>query len=99
MFKEIIEAIWNFVKGTRSPEAVAAALDKRAAARSGDKLNWRNSIVDLLKLIDKDSSLDARKKMAHDAGYVGDFTGTAQDNVWLHEKVMEAIGQNNIKVP
>ena len=96
MLKEIIAYIWHLVEGPQSPEAVAKALDHRASLRS-DRLDWRNSIVDLLKLIDMDSSLLARKRLAKEAGYFGDnFTGTAQDNVWLHGEVMKAIGQGKM---
>ncbi len=95
MLKDILAAILRWVRGTQSPEAVAKALDDLAAKR-GEKLDWRNSIVDLLKLIDMDSSLTARQRLAKEMGHIGDFTGSASDNVWLHGEVMKAIGQKGV---
>jgi len=86
---------------TRAPSQpvdVAAIVDQ-AAARSGQKLNWRTSIVDLLKALGIDSSLDARKKLAEELGFDGDNSDSATMNVWLHKRVMQKLAENGGKVP
>lgn len=55
------------------------------------KLNWRTSIVDLMKLTGMDSTLDERRELADELGYAGDKSDTAAMNVWLHQKVLERI--------
>jgi len=75
---------------------VAAVLDKAVAAK-GEKLDWRNSIVDLMKAIDLDSSLANRKQLAHDLNYTGDTNDSASMNIWLHKQVMERLAKNNGK--
>jgi len=73
---------------------VVAQLEKRAAANS-QKLNWRTSIVDLLKLLDLDSSLGARKEMATELGCPADLMGdSAQMNMWLHKTVLAKLAAN-----
>ena len=69
------------------------------AAQNPQKLNWRESIVDLLKLLDLDSSLSARRELAAELGYTGDTGDTATMNVWLIKAVMKALEQNGGKVP
>lgn len=69
------------------------------AAKSGQKLNWRQSIVDLLKVLDLDSSLTARKQLAQELHYTGDMNDTATMNVWLHKQVMRKLAENGGKVP
>ncbi|QMW24314.1 DUF3597 domain-containing protein [Sandaracinobacteroides saxicola] len=58
------------------------------AEKSGQPSNWRESIVDLMKLVDMDSSLAARKELADDLGYTGDKNDSASMNIWLHKQVM-----------
>jgi len=78
---------------------VAEVLDAKVKAK-GQKLDWRNSIVDLLKTIDLDSSLTARKELASDLKYSGsDADGSAEKNIWLHKEVMKALSNNGGKVP
>ncbi|WP_158671368.1 DUF3597 domain-containing protein, partial [Bradyrhizobium guangdongense] len=60
--------------------------DKAAAAHKGEKLEWRTSIVDLMKALDIDSSLAARKDLAKELGYSGDMNDSASMNVWLHKQ-------------
>lgn len=67
------------------------ALEKIAASKGNPDLNWRTSIVDLMKLIGMDSSLHNRQELATELGYTGDKNGSAEMNLWLHEKVMEKI--------
>jgi hypothetical protein len=77
---------------------VAAVLDK--LAREGDqKLEWRKSIVDLMKLLKMDSGLSARKKLAQELHYTGDTKDSAAMNVWLHKQVMRKLAENGGKVP
>jgi hypothetical protein len=78
---------------------VAAQLEQKAAA-SSQKLNWRTSIVDLLKLLDIDSSLDARKELAKELGCPANLMAdSAQMNTWLHKAVMQKLAANGGKVP
>jgi Domain of unknown function (DUF3597) len=77
---------------------VAPILDKAAAAK-GEKLAWRTSIVDLMKALDIDSSLGARKELAKELGYTGDTNDSATMNVWLHKQVMSKLAANGGKLP
>ena len=78
---------------------VAAIVDKAAAAKKGEKLEWRTSIVDLMKALDIDSSLTARKELAHELGYTGDTNDSATMNVWLHKQMMAQLAANGGKLP
>jgi hypothetical protein len=78
---------------------VAAIVDKAAAAHKGEKLEWRTSIVDLMKALDIDSSLAARKDLAKELGYTGDMNDSASMNVWLHKQVMSKLAANGGKLP
>ncbi|GBR50170.1 hypothetical protein CSR02_07245 [Acetobacter pomorum] len=69
------------------------------AAKNGQNLNWQESIVDLLKLLGLDSSLDARKKLAAELGYTGDTNDSATMNVWLIKEVRQKLAENGGKVP
>jgi hypothetical protein len=77
---------------------VAAVVDKAAAAKH-EKLEWRTSIVDLMKALDIDSSLSARKELAKELGYTGDTNDSASMNVWLHKQVMAKLAANGGKLP
>ena len=66
---------------------------------AGQTLNWRTSIVDLLKLLDLDNSLLARKELADELGYKGDTNDSATMNIWLHRQVMNKLAANGGKVP
>jgi hypothetical protein len=77
---------------------VAPILDKAVAAK-GEKLEWRTSIVDLMKALDIDSSLGARKELAKELGYSGDTNDSATMNVWLHKQVMTKLAANGGKLP
>jgi len=77
---------------------VAAIVDKAAAA-SGEKLEWRTSIVDLMKALGIDSSLTARKELAKELGYTGDMNDSASMNIWLHKQVMSKLAANGGKLP
>ena len=77
---------------------VAAVVDKAAAA-TGEKLAWRTSIVDLMKALNLDSSLAARKELAKELKYTGDTSDSATMNVWLHKQVMAKLAANGGKLP
>ncbi len=69
------------------------------AEAAGKDLNWRTSIVDLMKLLGIDSSLANRKELATELGYTGDLDGSAEMNIWLHKAVMRELAANGGKVP
>jgi hypothetical protein len=77
---------------------VAAVLTK-LAAQSKEKLDWRRSIVDLMKLLNLDSSHAARKQLAKELHYAGDMNDSASMNIWLHKQVMQKLAENGGKVP
>jgi 3-oxoacyl-ACP reductase-like protein len=77
---------------------VAAVMD-RLAGQSKEKLDWRHSIVDLMKLLDLDSSLSARKTLATELHYTGNMGDSAAMNIWLHKQVMVKLAENGGKVP
>ena len=77
---------------------VAPILDKAVAAKK-EKLEWRTSIVDLMKALDIDSSLSARKELAKELGYAGDTNDSASMNIWLHKQVMGKLAANGGKLP
>jgi hypothetical protein len=77
---------------------VASVVDKQAAAK-GEKLAWRTSIVDLMKALDLDSSLTARKQLAAELKYTGDTNDSASMNIWLHKQIMAKLAANGGKLP
>jgi len=77
---------------------VAPILDKAVAAKK-EKLEWRTSIVDLMKALDIDSSFSARKELAKELGYTGDSNDSASMNIWLHKQVMAKLAANGGKLP
>ena len=86
------------VAAPAAPVDVAAIMDN-LAAQSTQRLDWRNSIVDLMKLINLDSSLAARKELAQELSYAGDMNDSASMNVWLHKQVMTKLAANGGEVP
>ena len=84
--------------------APAAAVDVTAimdglAAQSSERLDWRRSIVDLMKLLNLDSNLAARKELAQELSYTGDTNDSASMNIWLHKQVMTKLAENGGQVP
>src|SRR5690349_3344696 len=69
------------------------------AAKNPQKLDWRHSIVDLMKLLGLDSSFEARKQLAQELHYTGDANDSASMNIWLHKQVMQKLAENGGKVP
>jgi hypothetical protein len=82
-----------------APVDIEAILEAAVKAK-GIKLNWRESIVDLLKALDLDSSLNARIQLAKELNYTGAAAdGSAEKNIWLHKAVMKMLADNGGKVP
>lgn len=81
-----------------APVDVEKILDGMAA-NNPQKLNWRHSIVDLMKLVGMESSLQERRELADELGYKGDKGDTAAMNTWLHKEVMKKMAENGGKVP
>lgn len=83
---------------TQAGVDVAAVLDSPVTQKK-QKLKWRTSIVDLMKLLDLDSSATARKHLAQELHYQGDMKNSVKMNVWLHKQVMLKLAENGGKVP
>ena len=82
-----------------APVDVGTVLGEKMAAKGNPALNYETSIVDLMKLLDLDSSLAARSQLADELGYTGAKDGSAEMNLWLHRKVMEELQRNSGLVP
>src|SRR5712671_1015434 len=80
------------------PHVDVEAVLTNLAGQNKEKLDWRSSIVDLMKLLDLDSSLSARKELAKELNYTGDMNDSARMNVWLHKQVMIKLAENGGKV-
>jgi len=81
------------------PAVDVEAVLNSMAQKNPEKLNWRTSIVDLMKLVGMDSSLTARKELAQELHYTGNTADSASMNTWLHKQVMKKIGDNGGKLP
>jgi hypothetical protein len=80
-------------------KAEVESLIAKIADKKGVKYNWKESIVDLMKLLDLDSSLAARKELAQELGYSGALDGSAAMNIWLHQQVMAKLATSGGKLP
>ena len=80
-------------------EEVEAMIQKKADATGRSNYNWKQSIVDLMKLLDLDSSLANRKELATELGYTGATDGSAEMNIWLHKAVMRELEKSGGTVP
>ena len=89
---------WSGSAAPHQSVDVAAILDKAVAAK-GEKLAWRTSIVDMMKALDINSSLGARKELAKELGYTGDTHDSATMNIWLHKQMMTKLAENGGKLP
>jgi hypothetical protein len=90
--------------GTAPAGTATAVVDVEAvleglAAKNPQKLNWRTSIVDLMKLVGMDSSLAERKELAQELGYTGNMNDSASMNIWLHKQVLRKLAENGGRVP
>ena len=81
-----------------APVDIEAVLEEMAQDNP-QKLNWRTSIVDLMKLVGMESSLQERKDLADELGYTGDKSDSAAMNIWLHKAVLKKLAENGGKVP
>ena len=87
-----------------TPQVATVVVDVEAvleelAAKNPQKLNWRTSIVDLMKLVGMDSSLTERTELAQELGYTGNQQDTATMNIWLHKQVLRKLAENGGKIP
>jgi hypothetical protein len=93
--------------GTAVGSTATTALDRvdveavltKLAAQKRERLDWRRSIVDLMKVLDLDSSHAARTQLARELHYTGDISDSAAMNIWLHRQVMQKLAENGGKVP
>jgi hypothetical protein len=87
--------------GSAKPITIAEveAMISKVAAGQKEKFDWQRSIVDLMKLLNLDSSLHAREELAKELGYTGKLDGSAEMNVWLHKQVMTKLAESGGKVP
>lgn len=85
--------------GGRRPAVDVDAVLTQMASKNSEKLDWKKSIVDLMKLVGMDSSLHSRKELATELGYTGDQNDSATMNVWLHKQVVRKLAENGGKVP
>lgn len=87
------------VPAAPQPVDPMTAIERIAQQKGNPALNWRTSIVDLMKLLDLDSSLDNRKELATELGYTGAKDGSAEMNIWLHRAVLQELGKAGGQVP
>jgi len=115
IFSSIVSSVFGTTKATAgavpgaSSASVAAAkpitrdevetVIENLARNSNQELNWRQSIVDLMKLLKLDSSLKSREQLAKELGYAGALDGSAEMNVWLHKQVMTKLAEGGGMVP
>jgi len=89
----------NPVGATPLSQIDVEAVLTKLATQNREKLDWRRSIVDLMKLLDLDSSLGARKQLAKELNYSGNTDDSASMNIWLHKQVMTKLAASGGKVP
>src|SRR5688572_18955582 len=102
IFGNIMSKIFGGGAQAAPGRASALSASAQAGARSttaSKALDYRRSTVDLMKLLDLDSSLTARKELAKELNYTGDTNDSATMNVWLHKQVMRKLAENGGKVP
>jgi Domain of unknown function (DUF3597) len=91
----------NSAAGAAKPITIAEveAMISKVAAGQKEDYDWKRSIVDLMKLLNLDSSLHAREELAKELGYTGALDGSAAMNIWLHKQVMTKLAESGGKVP
>jgi hypothetical protein len=97
MIDAIAALLRKFLAPKMSEDELAAALDEQVE-RCGENLDWRHSVVDLLKAVHMDASLQGRARLARELGCQG-FTGSAEDNIWLHGEVLRELARHQIRLP
>lgn len=85
--------------GAAMSEVDVEKIVSEMAAKKKEKLDWKKSIVDLMKVLDLDSSLKERQELAKELKYTGDMNDSAKMNIWLHKHVMKKLAENGGKVP
>ena len=85
--------------GTALTREQVEEMIRKLADAQGEEYNWKQSIVDLMKLLKLDSSLTARKQLAQELGYKGELNGSAEMNIWLHKQVMTKLAESGGVVP
>ena len=85
--------------GTATQTVDVAAILDGLVAKNPERLDWKHSIVDLMKLVGMDSSFTARKQLAAELHYTGDPNDSASMNIWLHKEVLKKLAENGGKVP
>ena len=95
----ILAGISAVAAGVGQSFDVEQVLEDISRQKGNPNLNWRSSIVDLMKLLDLDSSLANRAQLAGELGYSGERNGSAEMNIWLHRRVMEELEKNGGRVP
>jgi Domain of unknown function (DUF3597) len=101
VFGNIMSAVFGPSNAGAKPisRAEVEAMIAKTAGEKQEKYNWKESIVDLMKLLNLDSSLDARKQLAQELGYTGALNGSAEMNIWLHQQLMTKLAASGGKVP
>ena len=100
IFGSILSKIFPSAQAAQPPAITVVDVEALLDGMPGAKqLNWRTSIVDLMKLLGLDSSLDARKQLAAELSYGADTSDSAKMNIWLHRQVMTKLAANGGKVP
>jgi len=99
IFGSIMSAIFGESAAAQGQNVDVVQVLTARAAQKTEKLDWRRSIVDLMKVLDLDSSLSNRKELAKELGYKGELNGSAEMNIWLHKQVMQKLAANGGKVP
>ena len=89
----------TLAQANSQPVDVEQALEDISRQKGNPNLDWRRSIVDLMKLLDLDSSLANRAELATELGYQGEKNGSAEMNIWLHRRVMEELDKSGGRVP
>lgn len=96
IFNKILHAIFGSLAPKLSPGELNLILAEKALDHP-EHLDWQNSIVDLMKLVGLDSSLDHRKELALELGYQGTLDGSAEMNIWLYSRVMAKLAEHEGK--
>jgi hypothetical protein len=99
VFGNIMSAIFGSSGTKPMSGAEVEAMIAKTAGAAHEKYNWKESIVDLMKLLNLDSSLNARKQLAQELGYTGALNGSAEMNIWLHQQVMTKLAESGGRVP